>query len=489
MMYNPNPYSLCNNYHRQPTMEDIGIEKVNKMIDEYLAEDSSLCVIKWAIDHNQIEKLKELYTKYSVFREQLVYCLYTKNKLAIHYVNEMVTQKYGKDPYMLYKCIDYDFLYGFRFLVSNGYEINYKCLLMAIEQLRYDFVEFIVGRNDKLLSGEEFFKRTYNTLDKKMIQLAHSLGATLDERYLISNFDISGIELVKEIYNYRCNANTLEYVFYYNFENDCHRYTIEKLTKFLEYLKAIDIDNSITWYYHNHNHRLFRKAYTTSGDYNTMAKFKNDFGVNNIDADVLFQKPDIEKLKIINSLYEYKYPTNAIEMLINNKLGFDNREKLYEFLDYVRETDTHKNIAWESEDIIKAVNVNNLYMVKYLVDLGISYNIYNLDLSRKDKIEITLYLLEKIKPLESPLLNMNEHWKLNCGQRAISARINFDLPGFRPLIYMDLNNTNFHRMLRLRAKRKLSLVKYEEKKMAKLFEELDLVEKDVTDYIITKYTV
>ena len=457
------------------------------MINEYLAEDSSLCVIKWAIDRNYIEKLRELYTQYSVFREHLVYCLYTKNKLAIHYVNEMVTQKYGKDPYMLYKSIDYDFFYGFRFLVSNGYEINYKYLIMAIEKLRYDFVEFIVGRNDKLLSVEELFKRTYNTFDKKMIHLAHSLGATLDERYLVSNFDISGIELVKEIYNYKCTANTLEHIFFYNYENDCHRYTIDKLTNFLDYLKAIDIDKSIIWSYYSH--RLFRKAYITSGEYNTMTKFKNDFGVNNIDADVLFQKPDIEKLKIINSLYEYKYPKNAVDMIINNNYRFKSREKLYEFLDYVRETDTYKNIVWDSEDLINAVNVNNLYMVKYLVDLGISYNIYNLDLSGKDKIEIALYLLEKIKPTETPLLNMNEHWKLNCSQRAISARINFDLPGFRPLIYMDLNNTNFHRILRVRAKRKLSLVKYEEKKMAEMFREIDIIEKDVTDYIINKYVI
>jgi hypothetical protein len=38
-MYIPNTYSFHNNYHKQPTIDQIGVEKVDKMIEEYLAED------------------------------------------------------------------------------------------------------------------------------------------------------------------------------------------------------------------------------------------------------------------------------------------------------------------------------------------------------------------------------------------------------------------------------------------------------------------
>jgi len=480
-MYNPNrrPFTT------QPVVELIGIEKVDKMIDEYLAEDETQCCIKWAINKNDIENLKTQYTKYEVFREHLVFAIYKHKLQSMIFINELVTKKYVHyDVYMLYKCIEYNYFTGFRYLVSNGYSINNRCLERAIEHKRYEFIEYILeNRGNAPISDDSgkktLFNKAFKTGDKRILTIVMEHGAIVNYIEILNNHDISGLEIIREVCGFKYPRNTLSYVFQYRHNINTFNNTI---VEFLDYLKATDIEKTIDW--DRYTTELFKIAYSI-GTREILGLFKDKYNAIP-ECKYILASCDLERLKLVREIYsDFRYETcNISDYIYSYNYNKVSTDLFFQFLDYVRETDIDKNITWlDSHCFITAISHNHINLVKYLVEkLDISYNIYDIDFN--NKLDILCYLLEKIKPEESPLLNSFDGWEIQCSRsRDVFKNIDFDLPGFRPLIYMD--NTNMHSILKKRAKRKRDYLAHRDRELTDILE--NLVSRDVAQYIICKY--
>ena len=480
-MYNPNsrPYTT------QPVVELIGIEKVDKMINEYLAEDESQCCIKWAINKNDVENLKTQYTKYEVFREHLVFAIYKHKLQALVFINTLVTTKYVHyDVYMLYKCIEYNYFTGFRYLVNNGYSITNRCLERAIDNKRYEFIEYILENrcNTPITFDTEkksLFNRAFKTGDKRILSIVMKHGAIVDGIEILNNHDISGLEIIREVCEFKYPSNTLSYVFQYKHKIDNFKKTI---VEFLDYLKATDIEKTIDW--GKYKEELFKIAYTI-GTREILTLFRDKYNAIPVSRYIL-ASGDLERLKLVREIYsDFAYEKcNISDYIYSYSSSIISIEMFFQFLDYVRETDINNNITWlDNTCLIEAISHNQINLVKYLVEkLDISYNIYDIDFNNKS--DILCYLLEKIKPEESPLLNSFGDWEIQCDRsRDVFKNIDLDLPGFRPLIYM--NDTSMHTILKKRAKRKRDYLVHRDRPLLEILE--NFVSKDVAQYIICKY--
>jgi hypothetical protein len=298
-------------------------------------------------------------------------------------------------------------------------------------------------------------------------------GAIVDLTHSLKCHDISGITLVREVYSCDYPHNAIGFAlyseYYWNFPNT--------IVGFLDYLYTTDTTKTIDWY--SYRYSLFRIAYNI-GDIATLELFRDRYRAEP-SMEYCIRNMHLDSFKLVREVFsDFTYPKKAITLEIYNN---SDEKELFRFLDYIRETDTSRNIIWNDERLLStAVQRNILSLVKYYIErLDLSYNIYEIDFTRK--LDILTYLLERMKPEESPLLNSNNGWLVNGPLRRVVDNIDLDLPGFRPIIYLD--NTNYHPILKKKCKRKRDYLAYRDRLLVNELKQC--VEKDVAKYIISRY--
>jgi len=447
------------------------LELFENKIKTYIDNDDIDFVIKEAITNNNIELLTTLVTDITIDYTHIAYSIYKKNIELLMFLIEHLPKEtinpysYNRKPhygieyeFVSFQCIYYDFIEGFKYIVNNYIEkISDKCLYLAIEHIRIDFIEYILShpKNSRDYCDIHSFDIAIKTGNDILVRQLVSYGLQYPDYRYIEKLDISGLEYAIANYDYKFPRNILEDLVKFNRKP----HTIE-IIHFLDYLKETDIEKKIDWVSYS------KDLFSTAIKFNNaeiLRKFKDSYGamVNEYD---LTRDLDIERLELIRSVYtDFTYPPH----ILNNIIRFqsDNgKEKVYRYLDYIRKTDAAKTIVWSSTWITLAINYRNFDIIKYLVDMGIKFNSYdNEEFHRCKSIYIILYLLEHYKPQENPLLNSNNIWPFYYfSPGKLVKHIDFTKPGLLPLLYMDLKDMD--KTLRQKAREQRGLIELSKKK-------------------------
>ena len=371
-------------------------------------------------------------------------------------------------------------------IVTNNY--NSEHTLEYFDML-FNYLEYIKSIDDGSFDWKptafghgRLFSITFATKNHRIIEKAKEYGAILDSQLVFASLDINLTKYIRNLYGNLNYERAICHTFCYS---DYRGTSIIRLFNYIDYLYSIK--NSIVPitedYYRK---RLFCNAILYNDIDIHLLKKAKDYGAI-VDERLLIRLRNPLIVDMVKDVFGYIYTDRTLYYLAEEKDIYyieNYQQSISEFISYLRQTNTNNSLIYNAEIIQLAVNNKNMFLIQFLIELmGTKIDLYIYNIHLGCKRNMALMLLEKVTPELSPLLDVSMSRMLKFGVNKLTPHIDFDLPGFRPIIYMDISK--MHGPLREKA---LLYRKYLEDRNNTIVECLEkYLCKDVVRYIICKY--
>ncbi len=471
--------------------ENDKLKQFERYVNDYLNEDDINDPIKQAINLNDLNTLKTLYMSgFDVFQDHIIYAIYKKKFRIMSFIYNFVEVKYSKHNFkseaFLLQCIYQDFLVGFKFLESKGYNITERSVNIIFELVRYDFIQHILSNMDYKSQNINLFNVAYladlkNNNGYKCLSILKEYDIPAELDIIIINKDVSGINYIRNEYD-----NKLDYsIELFKKDNNSKFYDISVL----QFIYNTDINKKIDW-----NYDLL--LYSIKNSYYDLTEFilknfkqiKKNFRFYIID-DAIKKRFSLEIIKLLIDSFvdetNNKYFDISLIYSALNRYNFQIANYLIE-----RFNINTNDIIIDNYLLQKYINNDDINAIKYILrNFNVEYNIYELKFNTCS-IEIPVFFLSRFKANESPLLNTSSVnndiiSRMLISLKKVIHKIDLDEPGFRQLIYQDF--TNMHHKLAKKCRIKLNHITYLHKQIFEVFKDNIHVPYDVIKYEICPF--
>ncbi len=392
-----------------------------------------------------------------ILPEHIIYSIYKQDIIGLLYLfpiynnyESTKSDKYNRYKLELFvlKCIEYNFYDGFKYLSSQKFKMNDKCLEKCFNLYRDDFIKFILDNLDLSRRLCYFTALHGNIIDcNDFCFIENNRFKSLNKNEPCDCRD-------KCLENSKINLFSLAY---YTDKKFNLKTTIKPTFKYLDLV---------------YNYGAIPNHYALIFNIDICAI---DYCRQKYLFDYIGDKTINETMSILLQYYRLE------KWSVND-------ESIYSFIEYLYKTDVNNRIIWDAELLRRAILCNCMPLVRFLINTIKlrEYNIYKFDF-KYAHIDIILLVLSYIKPCESPLLNSakNQPNLLNYSIGYVLRHVKLVEPGFRGLIYEDY--TNMHPKLKKMCIRQLKKIKIRDNQIVEELKNVIPIEDDIIRYVICSY--